>query len=218
MRTLPGRKARALTIAGYAPGQSGLWLKADPVLRDLLIILMVVWYIVLLLPVNQILFALSTPLADFLMSHLQWGDIFSFLAAYTFWACLWQSLFASMCYFSCGWPPIARAGQPLPPHGLGPALRATYWYLLADAILFFPFFVLYLFIYSGFQISVVIFVFLTGILLPAVLFLLLGGLLLNALLALTLGLGAYWLAARLGSPTGSERRRKRRNEASGPTL
>ncbi|WP_069806061.1 hypothetical protein [Thermogemmatispora onikobensis] len=219
MGTLPGRAAQALTAAGYAPGKSGLWSGADPVLRNLLIILIAAWYVVLLLPVNQVLFVLGTPLADFLMERFDAGDVGAFITAYTFWACLWQSMFAIMCYFACGWPPIAREGQPSHPHGPGPALRATYWYLLADAILFFPFLILYLFIYSGFQIGPVLyFLFFPGVLLSAILFLLLGGLFLNALLALTLGLGAYWLAARLGGQTSSKRRRERGKEAGGPAL
>ncbi|WP_156025241.1 hypothetical protein [Thermogemmatispora carboxidivorans] len=216
MRTVPGREVQASATAGYALGQSGLWSGADPALRNLLIVLTVAWYVILLLPVNQVFFLLGRPLAEALMERFDLGDIGAFVTAYIFWACLCQSMFAIMGYFACGWPPIARDGQPSHPHGLGPALRATYWYLLADAVLFFPYFVLLLFIYSGFQLQAVI-AFFSGPLLSGLLFLLLEGLFFNSLLALTLGLGAYWLAARLGSQASSGRGRERRNKASRST-
>nr|BBH94535.1 hypothetical protein KTA_27340 [Thermogemmatispora argillosa] len=196
-RTLSERAAQASTAAGHAPGHSGLWSGADPILRNTLIVLTAAWYLVLLLPVSQALDVLVTPLANFLMDHLHFGDIFSIMVAYAFWACLIQSGLAIICYFACGWPPTEKSapGLPSPPHGLRAALRATACYLLADAILFFPFFILYLFSYGGFRIETLL---LAGILLYSVTLLLAGGLLFNGLLALTFGLGAYWLANSLG--------------------
>lgn len=198
---LRGPEAQTSERADHASRQSGLWAGADPTLRSALLILIVVWYGILLVPpTSSIFYALGAPLANALIDRFQLGDILAFMIAYALWACLWQSFFAVINYFACGWPPVPVPGQPSPPHGLGPALRATYWYLLADAILFFPFFVLYLLTYSGFQIgSVLSFIFEKDPVFAQIILLLLGGcLLLNGLLALTLGLGAYWLASRLG--------------------
>jgi hypothetical protein len=199
----PGLSQEGRPRRRFALSRWRLWSEADPTLRTALLILVGVCYFINLPFPSSIVyvFKLTAPLANFLMDRFQLGDIAAFLIAQAFGTCLLQSLFAVMIYFACGWPPAA--GRRARAHGLGPALRATAHYLLAQFIFFWPYSVLFgavlVWICSSlserFNLAL-LYEYLQFF--PFTLLALAGGIVLNGLLALTLGLGAYGLASRLG--------------------
>ncbi len=178
---------------GFALSRWPLWAEADPTLRTALVFLVIAGYLIQFTPLTRAIWFLSDPLAQPLMDVL--GDVGALSYTYEFVFCLLFGLVVALTYFACGWLPPPEQGPQ--PHGLGPALRATVCYLLAQVILSIPFIVIATLILDRKNLLMAladlasVSPLITVLLLPAFLF--------NGLLAFTLGLGAYWLARRLSA-------------------